>query len=87
MTRVLIDEITIAHAYHQAQSRGDPLDSLARPHGVGYGIGVAVGLFGMLTAASLLVYQALQIGSVIGFMMRSAVSEELVHAALSADIS
>lgn len=38
-----------------------------------YGVGLAIGLFGMLMFASLLVYQALQIGSVIGFMMRSAV--------------
>jgi hypothetical protein len=63
----------MAHAYHQAQSPGQVVDNLPKPRPVGYGVGLAAGLFGMLMCASLLVYQALQIGSVIGFMMRSAV--------------
>jgi len=70
----MIEEISIAHAYNRALSSGQSTEALERPRSVGYGIGLAVGLFGMLMVASLLVYQALQIGSVIGFMMRSAVS-------------
>jgi len=78
VTRVVIEQISLAHTYHQAQLRGDPLDAFERPRGVGYGVGLAAGLFAMLTVASLLVYQALQIGSVIGFMLRGAVGTTLI---------
>ena len=77
VTRLIIEQISMAHAYHEAQMAGSDQD-LPPPRPVGYGAGLAAGLFGMLMVASLLVYQALQIGSVIGFMMRSAVGTLLL---------
>ncbi|WVQ85784.1 hypothetical protein IAT38_007951 [Cryptococcus sp. DSM 104549] len=65
VTKLLIDELTIAHDYHT----GAETDKT--PKSVGYGIGLAFALFAMVQAASLFSYQALQRGSVIGFMMRA----------------
>jgi hypothetical protein len=70
---LIIEQITLAHQYHLAQKAGTSLEGLKPPKSIGYGAGLAVALFAMLMTASLLVYQALQIGSVVGFMMRSAV--------------
>lgn len=77
MTRLIIEQITLAHAYHQAETNGQSTVDLERPKSIGFGIGLAAGLFGMLMCASLLVYQALQIGTIIGFMMRGAVSGQV----------
>lgn len=76
VTRLIIEQITLAHQYHTAQKVGTSLEGLQPPKSIGYGAGLAVALFAMLMTASLLVYQALQIGSVVGFMMRSAVSPQ-----------
>ena len=73
VTRLIIEQISKAHAYHTANA--DSLIDLDRPKSIGYGIGLSMGLFTMLSVASLLVYQSLQIGSVIGFMMRGAVGQ------------
>ncbi|WVQ95732.1 hypothetical protein IAU59_002831 [Kwoniella sp. CBS 9459] len=65
ITKLLIDQLTLAHNNH-----ADP--STPAPKSLGYVIGLAFALFVMVQSASLFNYQALQRGSVIGFMMRAA---------------
>ncbi|ODO10352.1 hypothetical protein I350_00947 [Cryptococcus amylolentus CBS 6273] len=65
LTKILIEQLTTAHQYHTGQSSD-------QPKSIGYGIGLSFALFAMVQAASLFSYQALQRGSVIGFMMRAA---------------
>ncbi|WRT70501.1 uncharacterized protein IL334_007499 [Kwoniella shivajii] len=65
VTKLLIEQLTLAHNYHQ-DINAESSRSL------GYMIGLGVALFIMAQAASLFSYQALQRGSVIGFMMRAA---------------
>ncbi|KAL7425014.1 hypothetical protein Q5752_000701 [Cryptotrichosporon argae] len=72
VTQLIISQLDRAHMYHAARASGSSTTGLARPQSVGYGVGLAFGLFGMETSASLFIYQAQQVGSVIGFMMRSA---------------
>nr|ODN90116.1 cadmium ion transporter [Cryptococcus depauperatus CBS 7841] len=65
LTKLFIEQLTLAHTHHS-----DP--SSTPPKSLGYGIGLSFALFAMLQAASLFSYQALQRGSVIGFMLRAA---------------
>ncbi|WWC92110.1 uncharacterized protein L201_007064 [Kwoniella dendrophila CBS 6074] len=65
ITKILIEQLTLSHDHHQ-----DPANEL--PKSIGYMIGISFGLFVMVQSASLFSYQALQRGSVIGFMMRAA---------------
>ncbi|WWD08510.1 hypothetical protein V865_006622 [Kwoniella europaea PYCC6329] len=65
VTRLVIDQLTLSHVNQQ-----DP--SAEPPRSVGYMIGLAFVLFVMVQSASLFSYQALQRGSVVGFMMRAA---------------
>ncbi|WVQ63105.1 uncharacterized protein L199_001256 [Kwoniella botswanensis] len=65
VTRLLIDQLTLSHDNQQNPSAESP-------RSVGYMIGLAFVLFVMVQSASLFSYQALQGGSVIGFMMRAA---------------
>ncbi|KAE8541543.1 hypothetical protein D1P53_002905 [Cryptococcus gattii VGV] len=66
ITHQLIDQLTKAHAYHNDPANNPP------PKSVVYSFGLAFALFAMVQASSLFSYQALQRGSVIGFMMRAA---------------
>ncbi|KJE02687.1 cadmium ion transporter [Cryptococcus gattii NT-10] len=66
ITRQLIDQLTTAHTYHNDPANNPP------PKSVVYSFGLAFALFAMVQASSLFSYQALQRGSVIGFMMRAA---------------
>ncbi|KIR42578.1 hypothetical protein I307_04542 [Cryptococcus deuterogattii 99/473] len=66
ITHQLIDQLTRAHAYHNDPANNPP------PKSVVYSFGLAFALFAMVQASSLFSYQALQRGSVIGFMMRAA---------------
>ncbi|WVF68119.1 hypothetical protein IAT40_002882 [Kwoniella sp. CBS 6097] len=70
ITKLLIDQLTLAHDHH-----ADP--STPAPNGLGYVIGLAFALFVMVQGASLFNYQALQRGSVIGFMMRAALIDSI----------
>ncbi|WWD20530.1 hypothetical protein CI109_105006 [Kwoniella shandongensis] len=70
MTKLLIDQLTLAHNSAQVSPAGQAQSELPKP--IGYSIGLAFALFVMLQTASLCSYQALQRGSVIGFMMRAA---------------
>ncbi|WWC98771.1 hypothetical protein V866_005664 [Kwoniella sp. B9012] len=65
VTRLLIDQLTLSHDNNQNPSAKPP-------RSVGYMIGLAFVLFVMVQSASLFSYQALQRGSVVGFMMRAA---------------
>jgi ATP-binding cassette subfamily C (CFTR/MRP) protein 1 len=74
ITRQIIEQITLAHAFHAALPAGNVPSDLVPPKSAGFGIGLGFALFGMEMIASLCNYQAQQRGWVIGFMMRSAVS-------------
>jgi ATP-binding cassette subfamily C (CFTR/MRP) protein 1 len=74
VTRIIIEQLTAAHALHAASKSGSPTEGLEQPKSIGYGIGVAVGLFAMLTAANLAELQNSQHCAVAGFMLRCAVS-------------
>jgi hypothetical protein len=56
---------------------GRPIAALETPKPVGYGIGLAVGLFGMEFIGGMLIYQATQIAAVQGCSLRAAVSNLL----------
>lgn len=66
ITQQLINQLTTAHAYHNDPTNNPP------PKSIGYSLSLAFALFAMIQASSLFSYQALQRGSVIGFMMRAA---------------
>ncbi|WWC65416.1 uncharacterized protein I303_108034 [Kwoniella dejecticola CBS 10117] len=68
VTKLLIDQLTLSHA-DTSQQNGS---SANPPRSIGYMIGLAFALFVMVQSASLFSYQALQRGSVVGFMMRAA---------------
>ncbi|WVW81052.1 hypothetical protein I302_103043 [Kwoniella bestiolae CBS 10118] len=65
VTRLLIEQLTLSNDHHD-----DP--STESPRSMGYMIALAFALFVMVQSASLFSYQALQRGSVVGFMMRAA---------------
>jgi hypothetical protein len=67
----------LAHAYHQAETSGSPVDGLEQPKSIGYGIGLAVGLFAMEFVGALFEYQSAQIAAVQGCCLRAAVSPQL----------
>jgi hypothetical protein len=53
---------------------GASLDGLKQPKSVGYGIGLAVGLFAMEFTGAIFEYQSAQIAAVQGCCLRAAVS-------------
>jgi len=73
VTKKIIIQLTVAFSYHQAEKEGIPTTLIPKPRSVGYGIGLAFGLFVMQMCASLFTYQGQQRAAVIGFMMRASV--------------
>ncbi len=73
LTRKIIQQLTLANAYHAASQSDISTALLTPPKSVGYGIGLAVALFVMEISASLFTYQSSQRGAVVGFMMRASV--------------
>lgn len=69
----------LANAYHRAQASGASVEGLEQPKSVGYGIGLAVGLFAMEFVGALFEYQSAQIAAVQGCCLRAAVSSEITH--------
>lgn len=76
MTRLIIEQLILAHAYHQAETSGSSLEGLKQPKSVGYGIGLAVGLFAMEFTGAIFEYQSAQIAAVQGCCLRAAVSAQ-----------
>ena len=74
LTRKIITQITTANAYYAAVASGAPTDGLQAAKSVGYGVGLAIGLFAMQTIGSLIIYQSTQRAAVIGCKLRAAVS-------------
>ena len=74
ITRKIIEQLTLANAYHNAQKAGIPVTGLDPPRSVGYGIGLAFALLVMNLSSSLFNYQSEQRGAVIGFLLRASVS-------------
>jgi hypothetical protein len=79
VTRIIIEQLTIAYTLHAAMQSGLPTVGLEQPKSVGYGIGIAIGLFVMLTGSSAAGRQSQQRAAVAGFMLRSAVSLCLIR--------
>ena len=78
VTKLIIAQMELAYAIHQAEKAGLDTSSFPKPRSVGYGIGLAFGMFAMQMAASVLNYQAQQRGATIGFSTRAAVSLALI---------
>lgn len=74
ITRLIIEQLILANTLHKAVISGEPHDTLERPKSVGFGVGLAFGLFGMEFIGGLLIYQASQIAAVQGCGLRAAVS-------------
>ena len=74
VTRKLINQLTLAHTYHVALEDGRSTAGLERANSVGYGIGLALGMFGLQFFGSMFIYQAYQRGGILGCKMRAAVS-------------
>lgn len=72
VTKLIIAQMELAYAIHQAEKAGIDTTSYTRPRSVGYGIGLAFAMFVMQMAASVLNYQAQQRGATIGFSTRAA---------------
>jgi ATP-binding cassette subfamily C (CFTR/MRP) protein 1 len=72
VTRIIVNQLEIASAYHSAVVAGDA-DLPEAPKSVGYGIGLAVGLFAMQMGSSVFNAQMMQRASVIGFLARASV--------------
>lgn len=58
MTKALIDQLTIAHAWHEVTSVGGSTEGMSRPKSLGYGIGLAVVLGAMMFSSNLLLAYA-----------------------------
>lgn len=71
---MIIDQLILAHTYHRAETSESSLDGLQQPRSVGYGIGLAVGLFAMEFTGAIFEYQSAQIAAVQGCRLRAAVS-------------
>lgn len=74
VTKLIIEQILLANAKHAAESAGLPTAGLKDAKPVGYGLGLAVGLFAMLYTNSLLDAHESQIATSLGVTVRSAVS-------------
>ncbi|CAD6567059.1 MAG: hypothetical protein TREMPRED_003289 [Tremellales sp. Tagirdzhanova-0007] len=72
ITRKIIEQLSLANAYHHASTSGASTADLTPPRSVGYGIGLAIALFAMNMTASLFNYQSTQRGAVVGFLMRAS---------------
>jgi hypothetical protein len=72
VTRIIVNQLEIASAYHSAVVAGDA-NLPEAPKSVGYGIGLAVGLFAMQMGSSVFNAQMMQRASVIGFLARASV--------------
>jgi ATP-binding cassette subfamily C (CFTR/MRP) protein 1 len=74
---LIIEQLILAHTYHRAETSGASLEGLKQPRSVGYGIGLAVGLFAMEFTGAIFEYQSAQIAAVQGCCLRAAVSAPL----------
>ncbi|ORX37805.1 P-loop containing nucleoside triphosphate hydrolase protein [Kockovaella imperatae] len=71
VTRILIRQIVLAHDYHQDVEAGrqPPGQNPSKP--IGYGIGVAAGLFAMLYSSAVFEAQGMQRSYMLGSLLRS----------------
>ena len=65
-----------AHAFHQAVASGTSTDNLSEARSVGYGIGIAFGIFVMMITAGMFSARAMYGAGVVGILMRAAVSHD-----------
>ncbi|WRT69592.1 uncharacterized protein IL334_006581 [Kwoniella shivajii] len=72
ITKRLIEQISRAHNLHTAQQDGLSTDGMVPPKSTAYGIGLAIGLFLMQYAASLLFFKGDQTELVMGSQLRIA---------------
>lgn len=78
ITRLIIEQLITANAYHVTITSGLSTDGLSAPRPIGYGVGLAVALFAMEFVGALLQYQAQQMGAVQGCCLRAAVSSSVL---------
>jgi len=70
VTRVLIEELTVAHTYHHSL----PSEDAPRPTSIGHGIGLGFALFVMQYLGSVVQYVSYQQAQIMGCRLRAAVS-------------
>lgn len=76
VTRLIIEQLILAHDYHSARTSDPPATTLPQPpRSIGYGIGLAFALFTMEFSGALFEYQATQVVAVQGCSLRAAVSQ------------
>jgi hypothetical protein len=76
LTKRLIDDMFKAHAFHEAVIAGASTDNLPKARSVGYGIGVAFAIFGMMVCSGMFNARAFYGAGSAGIMMRSAVGSD-----------
>ncbi|WVR08170.1 hypothetical protein IAU60_005216 [Kwoniella sp. DSM 27419] len=75
LTKMLIEELTRAQAIRQAIAAGRPTEELTPPGSVGYGVGLALGLFFMQYTGWLLDLYADQVIFFVGAQMKAALTD------------
>jgi ATP-binding cassette subfamily C (CFTR/MRP) protein 1 len=74
VSKVLIDEFTLAKAFNDASKQGLSTEGMIAPKSLGYSIGIAFALFAMLSVSSFFFAHAHQRWGQIGLATRGAVS-------------
>ncbi|OCF43886.1 hypothetical protein I317_02329 [Kwoniella heveanensis CBS 569] len=75
ITKLLIEQLTRAHDWHQADEDGLSRDGLTPPRSIGYGIGIAFGLSIMQYVAGLSIYQSDQQAAMMGAKVKSGLAD------------
>ena len=87
LTRVIIQQLTEAHDFHQAVVAGESTVGLPIPKPIGYGIGLAFAYFALQIISGIILYLEIQIATVLGCTTKAAVRRHwiLVLADLAID--
>lgn len=70
--KLCIEQILLANALHSAEARGDSTTGLKQPRSLGYGIGLAVGLFAIMYASAVFGTHDYQMSCSLGIKVQSA---------------
>ncbi|KAF5370935.1 hypothetical protein D9615_009781 [Tricholomella constricta] len=73
LTKVLLTWLTKSYIYHRLTDEQKASGVLAQPQGIGYGIGLAIGLFAMQEVSSLMTNHYYQTSQTTGLLVRTGV--------------
>ncbi|KAF9466028.1 multidrug resistance-associated ABC transporter [Collybia nuda] len=84
LTKVLLTWLTNSYIYHQLSPEARVVSGVAEPQGIGYGIGLAIGLFAMQEVASLMTNHYQQASMTTGLLVRAGIIGNVFRKSLRA---